>query len=95
MMAAKAMASMPHFGRIDDESTSNIGIIHGGGRNIVCDACTIAEKYAAEKDRIDSLTNEIWSILRKLQRKWSTTRIEVETEYPGFIIDENTHYRAS
>lgn len=92
MMAAKAMASMPHFGRIDDESTSNIGIIHGGeARNIVCDACTIeGEVRSIEKDRIDSLTNEILEHFKKTAEEMGgTTRIEVETEYPGFIIDEN------
>ena len=37
MLASKAISDMPNFGRIDEESTSNIGTIKGGEvRNIVC-----------------------------------------------------------
>jgi len=92
MMAARAIAGMPHFGRIDEESTSNIGIIQGGhARNIVCDTCTIeGEVRSTGPGKIERLTSEILDHFRKVAEEMGgSTETEVETEYPGFRIDED------
>jgi tripeptide aminopeptidase len=43
LAAARAMAAMPH-GRIDAETTANIGSVHGGGEttNVVAERCLVA-----------------------------------------------------
>lgn len=51
LAAAKAIAQLPQ-GHIDEETTGNIGVIHGGaGTNIVSEACTV-------KGEIRSLKHE-------------------------------------
>ncbi|NMA64876.1 MAG: M20/M25/M40 family metallo-hydrolase [Clostridiaceae bacterium] len=92
MMAAKAIASMPHFGRIDEESTSNIGVIKGGqARNIVCDTCSIeGEVRSIDKEKIEEYTNNILDHYKKIAEEMGgTVDIEKETMYPGFKLDEN------
>ena len=48
MIAAKALADVKRYGRIDEETTCNIGIIGGGkATNIVPDLVTIEAMRAA------------------------------------------------
>lgn len=92
MMASKAIAQMPYFGRIDAESTSNIGIINGGqARNIVCDTCTVeGEVRSADKGKIAHITQAIVDSFKKAaQDMGGDVEIEVETMYPGYSIEEN------
>jgi tripeptide aminopeptidase len=64
--AAKAIAALP-LGRIDDETTANVGVISGGIiRNGVPDACTfLAECRSADHDKAVALANEMGAILRR------------------------------
>lgn len=52
--AARAIPNMPQ-GRLDPETTANVGMIQGGtGLNVVPDRCTVvAEVRAVEQDQID------------------------------------------
>jgi tripeptide aminopeptidase len=60
--AARAIAAMP-LGRIDDETTANIGSIGGGqsgGTNIVAARCTVVgEVRSLDPDKADALVAEI------------------------------------
>jgi len=92
MMAAKAIAGMPHFGRIDEESTSNIGIIKGGQvRNIVCDTCEIeGEVRSVSEEKINRYTDEILDHFKNVSEEMGgTIKIELEKMYPGFDIKES------
>jgi len=92
MMASKAIADMPHFGRIDEESTSNIGIIKGGqARNIVCDTCEIeGEVRSVSEEKINRYTDEILNHFKRVSEKMGgTVKIELEKMYPGFDIKES------
>jgi len=92
MMAAKAIAGMPHFGRIDEESTSNIGIIKGGQvRNIVCETCEIeGEVRSVSEKKLNTYTDEILNHFKRVSEKMGgTVKIEVEKMYPGFNIKES------
>jgi len=53
VVASEAIAAMP-LGRIDDETTANVGIIHGGfARNIVCESVYIAcEARSHNKEKL-------------------------------------------
>lgn len=91
MIASKAIAHMPHFGRIDTESTSNIGVIKGGQvRNIVCETCTIeGEVRSISEEKIDRFTEEIMSHFKKTAEELGgTVEIDLEKMYPGFNIKE-------
>jgi tripeptide aminopeptidase len=55
--AAHAIAAMPH-GRIDDQTTANVGSIHGGSgsTNVVAERCGIlAEARSLDTDRVEDV----------------------------------------
>jgi tripeptide aminopeptidase len=58
--AAKAVAAMP-LGRIDEETTTNVGTIHGGsGINVVPDSCRIeAEARSLDDAKVEAAVAEI------------------------------------
>ncbi|MCX7772257.1 MAG: M20/M25/M40 family metallo-hydrolase [Clostridia bacterium] len=91
LLASKAIAQMPHFGRIDAESTSNIGIIGGGeARNIVCPSCTIeGEVRSIVEEKIERFTNEILDSFKKTAESLGgKVEIDLERMYPGYDIKE-------
>ena len=91
LLASAAISNLPHFGRIDSESTCNIGIINGGqARNIVCDMCTIeGEVRSTEEEKIVQYTDEILNSIRKTtEAKGGNVEIELERMYPGYKINE-------
>ncbi|MGI6084265.1 MAG: M20/M25/M40 family metallo-hydrolase [Acetivibrionales bacterium] len=91
LLASKAIADMPHFGRIDKESTSNIGTIKGGEvRNIVCERCTVeGEVRSISEEKINQYTEKIMNHFKSTTEKLGgSIEIEVETMYPGFDIKE-------
>ena len=92
-MAAKAIAKMP-LGRIDEETTANIGRFEGNGpTNIVCDRVEILaearsllpEKMEAQvakmKDAFESVTAEMGG----------RAEVEIEVMYPGFKYGDGDH----
>jgi tripeptide aminopeptidase len=60
--AARAVAAMPH-GRLDDETTANIGHIEGGragATNIVADRCTVlAEARSLDAAKVEAVVAEM------------------------------------
>jgi tripeptide aminopeptidase len=92
LLASEAIAKMPHLGRIDEESTSNIGIIQGGqARNIVCDTCTVeGEVRSTQEEKIERFTKEILDSFRQsAEARGGNVDIELERMYPGYHIKED------
>jgi tripeptide aminopeptidase len=59
--AAHAIAAMPH-GRIDDQTTANVGSVHGGvgSTNVVAERCRVlAEARSVDPDRVEALVARI------------------------------------
>ena len=59
--AARAIAAM-RLGRLDEETTANVGAIHGGagGTNIVPDRCTLlAESRSLSESRVEEVVTEM------------------------------------
>jgi tripeptide aminopeptidase len=58
--AARAIADMPH-GRIDEVTTANVGVIHGGtARNVVAERCTIqAEVRSHDESRVSDVVQQL------------------------------------
>ena len=92
-IAAKAIAKMP-LGRIDSETTANIGRFEGGTQtNIVCDHVQI---FAEAR----SLINEkMEAQVAKMKEAFETTAkemgghadVEVNVMYPGFKFADGDH----
>jgi len=90
-IAAEAISNMK-LGRIDHETTANIGIIKGGqATNIVCDVVEIkAEARSRDKSKLDRQTAHMRECMEKAAEKFGgTVDFKSELEYPAYVIDEN------
>lgn len=93
MLAAKALADVKRYGRIDEETTCNIGIISGGSAtNVVPDLVVIEgdarsrnnEKLAAIRDEI------VGGILSSAEKYGAKADAEVEHKYSSFLVPEDS-----
>ncbi|MBB5173026.1 M20/M25/M40 family metallo-hydrolase [Texcoconibacillus texcoconensis] len=85
-MAGKAIAKMP-LGRIDDETTANIGRFEGGSQtNIVCDHVDIlaeARSLVTEKmhEQVDKMKQAFEEVTESMG---GSCDIDIDIMYPGF-----------
>lgn len=92
MVASQAIAGMK-IGRIDEETTSNIGIISGGkATNIVPDSVTIeGEARSLELYKLEAQTAHMCdAIQNSADRFGAKARIMVTRQYDGFYLDEQS-----
>lgn len=89
-MASKAIAQMT-LGRIDDETTANIGSFHGGqATNIVCDEVTIiAEARSIQEEKLAKQLRHMEETFKAVAEKMGgEASIETNHMYPGFSFTE-------
>ncbi|WP_040228657.1 M20/M25/M40 family metallo-hydrolase [Bhargavaea cecembensis] len=89
-IAAKAIANMS-LGRIDSETTANIGRFEGGqATNIVCDEVKIlSEARSIDKAKLDEQTEHmVRTFERQAQLMGGSAETDVKLMYPGFSIGE-------
>lgn len=90
-LAAKAIAEMK-LGRIDHETTANIGRFEGGkATNIVCDEVLIlAEARSIQKAKLDHQTKHMKETFEKVAEKLGgRAEMDVQIMYPGFSVNES------
>lgn len=95
-VASEAIASMP-LGRIDFETTTNIGIINGGiATNIVPNSVEIkGEARSHNAVKLEQVTNDIVSSFKKAAAKHqyedftAQADIVITNEYKSFYIDKS------
>lgn len=90
-IAAKSIAAMT-LGRIDNETTANIGSFHGGqATNIVCDEVTIvAEARSIQKAKLDQQLEHMEDTFSRIAEEMGgRANIEIQHMYPGFSFTEN------
>ena len=86
LAAARAIADLP-LGRIDEESTANVGTIDGGSaRNIVPEWCSFqAEARSRDDARLATLTQEMLdTIAYAASTSDCTVETEVDPQYRGY-----------
>jgi tripeptide aminopeptidase len=91
VVAAEAIHAM-RLGRIDEETTANIGIIHGGtARNIVPDRVELTgEARSLQVAKLEAQTAGMVEALRSAARQHETTvDIEVTRAYDGYALTES------
>ncbi len=89
-VAAKAVAQMK-LGRLDEETTANIGRFEGGkATNIVCDEVTIfAEARSIDKAKLDAQTTHMKETFERVASEYGArAEVEVVLAYPGFRVTE-------
>ncbi|EIJ78786.1 peptidase T-like protein [Bacillus methanolicus PB1] len=92
-IAAKAIAKMP-LGRIDEETTANIGRFEGGTQtNIVCDRVNIlAEARSLVPEKMEEQVRKMKEAFeRTAEEMGGKAEIEVQVMYPGFKFGEGDH----
>ncbi|MCG9479638.1 MAG: M20/M25/M40 family metallo-hydrolase [Actinomycetia bacterium] len=80
------------FGRLDDYSTANVGIIRGGkAKNIVPDKVYMEmEARSLYVDRLNEITDQFLKNARIVEEKYKAKiDVKVEREYDGFDIKED------
>lgn len=85
-VAAKAISKMP-LGRIDDETTANIGRFAGGKQtNIVCDYVEIlAEARSLEASKMEAQVQKMKQAFEQTAESMGArAEVEIKVEYPGY-----------
>nr|WP_255723602.1 M20/M25/M40 family metallo-hydrolase [Sporosarcina sp. ACRSL] len=91
-IAAKSIAAMT-LGRIDSETTANIGSFAGGqATNIVCDEVKIvAEARSIDSEKLEKQTTHMVKTFEKTAAAMGgRAETEVKLMYPGFRFGEDT-----
>lgn len=91
VVASEAIAAMP-LGRIDEETTANIGRIQGGtATNIIPDRVEIAgEARSRDEGKLESQVKAMTEALRKAaKRHGATVEIDVRRSYSTFKLSED------
>jgi len=91
VIAAEAISQMP-LGRIDEETTANIGLIHGGrATNIIPDKVELkGETRSRSEDKLSSQTSAMLDALHGSALKHGgTLDIDVVRAYTGYDLTEN------
>lgn len=89
-VAAKAIAQMK-LGRLDDETTANIGRFEGGkATNIVCDEVHIlAEARSIDETKLNAQTAHMKETFERVASEMGgRAEVEVKRMYPGFRVTE-------
>ncbi len=92
-IAAKAIAKMP-LGRIDEETTANIGRFEGGTQtNIVCDHVEIlAEARSLIPEKMEAQVAKMKEAFESTAAEMGgSAEVEVTVMYPGFKYDHGDH----
>lgn len=92
-IASEAISRLS-LGRIDEETTSNIGIIEGGkATNIVPDAVYIeGETRSLDRAKLDAITDKITREFEKIREiPGAQCDIRVNFEYPEYRLEPEQH----
>ncbi|HEY53415.1 MAG TPA: M20/M25/M40 family metallo-hydrolase [Caldilineae bacterium] len=88
VVASEAIATMP-VGRIDEETTSNVGIIQGGeATNIVPDIVTVnCEARSRNDEKLAAQTETMVKAFEDAAAKYgATVDVEVRLAYQGYLL---------
>ncbi len=90
-IAAHAISEMK-LGRIDEETTANIGIINGGSAtNIICDRVYIkAESRSRDENKLAAQTRHMKECFENAAKKYGgSVDFKSALEYPAFRIEKD------
>lgn len=93
MVAAKALAEVKRYGRIDEETTANIGIINGGiATNIVPALVEIqGDARSRNSEKLIAIRDEIVNtICSAVEKHGAKAEADVVLKYNSFLVDENS-----
>lgn len=89
-LASKAISKMP-LGRIDKETTANIGSFAGGeATNIVCDYVeVVAEARSLKKDKMENQVTKMKEAFESAAKELGgSAEVNIDIMYPGYSFQE-------
>ena len=92
VVAAKALANMK-LGRIDEETTANVGIISGGhATNIIPDKVVLkCEARSRNLDKLKVQTDAMCQVFREVAtQNGATVDIEIRKAYEPYVLDKES-----
>ncbi|MBS2969547.1 M20/M25/M40 family metallo-hydrolase [Metabacillus sp. KIGAM252] len=92
-IAAKAISKMP-LGRLDEETTANIGRFEGGTQtNIVCDHVDIlAEARSLVPEKMEAQVEKMKRAFEEAAKELGgQAEVDIQVMYPGFKFGEGDH----
>lgn len=93
MVAAKALTEVKRYGRIDEETTANIGIINGGiATNIVPALVEIqGDARSRNSEKLIAIRDEIVNtICTAVEKQGAKAEADVVLKYNSFLVDESS-----
>lgn len=90
-IAAQAISKMK-LGRIDEETTANVGIINGGhATNVICDSVTVeAEARSIDIQKLNDQTDHMRNCFVESAAQYGgAVNFKSELMYPSFSVEEN------
>ncbi len=90
MLAAKALNALPAYGRLDEETTLNVGTINGGlASNIVAEnAGFVIDMRCLNHDKLENLKDETIKILKETVEPEGKIEITVVEGAPAMRVNE-------
>ncbi|MGY4690214.1 M20/M25/M40 family metallo-hydrolase [Salibacterium sp. K-3] len=88
--AARAVSRMP-LGRIDEETTANIGRFQGGGQtNVVCDEVSIvAEARSLSEEKLNTQVENMKQAVEETAENMGTTaEVDITKMYSGYTLQK-------
>lgn len=92
-LASKAISKMP-LGRVDKDTTANIGSFQGGQQtNIVCDHVEIeAEARSLVREKLDRQVEKMKQAFESAAKELGgEAEVEIEVMYPGYRYQDGDH----
>ncbi len=92
MLASQALAKLPAYGRLDAETTLNVGIFNAGvGANIVCpEAKFVIDMRSLNVPRLESLKDETLAIIREVVKAGGgQVDFDVQVGCPAVELDKD------
>jgi len=95
MIAAKALAAVKRYGRIDEETTANIGIIGGGfATNVVPDEVVIeGDARSRNNDKLAAIRDEVVNTIVAEAKAAGAVDViaDVQHKYSSFLLEKDSH----
>jgi len=91
-VASEVLARM-NFGRIDEETTANVGVIHGGtASNVMTEKVTMkAEARSHNPQKLEKQIKHMNDCFEEVISEWQT---KTGTDLPKWIVDRGDDYKA-
>lgn len=91
MLAGKAITALPKYGRLDEETTLNVGLMQGGvAPNIVAPSCEfVIDMRSLNVPKLEKLKNQTLAIIEKeVKSTGGQVECQVDLSCPACVVDK-------